>query len=139
MNHSESGTKYYEISYVFSPTLSEEELMRAEEELRVLIDDFKGHLESWDSPKRRFLPYEIKKHTEGYFGALRFTLPVASVNGFKEKIAEKKTILRSMFLEWKKAPARRMMKMHKPTKEEQVPTDEKALDEKLEEILAKNI
>jgi len=140
MNHTETGRKYYELSYILSPSLSEADIAQSEEELRILLGSLDTTLDSWDSPKRRYLPYPIQKHTEGFSGALRFTMPIEKVSSLEEAMKQNKNVLRFMVLEWQKAQPRRINKLHKgPVKEEQVPTDEKALDEKLEEILAKNV
>lgn len=128
-------TKYYELSYLISPSISQDEATAMEEELRVLLGGYETTIDSWDSPKPRRLAYPIKDETEAYMGALRFTMsPKHSLN-LTHALDNKKKLLRTFFVEWKKAPPRRYPKITRPIqKEEQVPTDEKALDEKLNEI-----
>ena len=133
-------TKYYELSYLLKPALQPEEAIRFEEELRVTLDNFHAALESWDSPRRKPLSYLIANETEAYMGALRFTMPREHAHDLEETMKKNKNVMRSVLLGWRKNPPRRITHPARPVeqKDEQVPTDEKALDEKLEEIFAKN-
>ncbi len=128
-------TKYYEVSYLVGPSVNDVEVTAIDENLRTLLGSFDAVIDSWDSPKRRRLAYPIDKVTEAFFGALRFTAPREHAGKINETLKKTKNILRFMLLKWHKTPPRRMPRiMTTPAKEEQVPTDEKALDEKLEEI-----
>jgi ribosomal protein S6 len=136
-----NGTKYYEFSYLLPPTISHEEALSLEESFRSLLGSFEAVLDSWDSPKRRNLAYSIANGREAYLGALRFTATPNAAVELKEKLRENKSLTRFMVLEWKKAlPPRRKPIMPRPadqvTTETPVePTDEKVIDEKLDEIL----
>lgn len=128
-------TKYYELSYLLSPSLSPDDVLASEEELRVLLGGYNTTIDSWDSPKPRRLAYPIKDETEAYMGALRFMMSPENSVQLKRALDNKKKLLRTFFVEWRKAPPRRYPRMTRPVqKEEQVPTDEKALDEKLNEL-----
>lgn len=128
-------TKYYELSYLLSPSLSPDDVLAGEEELRVLLGGYNTTIDSWDSPKPRRLAYPIKDETEAYMGALRFTMSPENSVQLKRALDNKKKLLRTFFVEWRKAPPRRYPRMTRPVqKEEQVPTDEKALDKKLNEL-----
>ena len=130
------GTKYYEISYLINPTLSQDEALVLEDDIKSLVGRHGAVLESWDSPKRRRLSYLIEDHNEAYLGALRFTAPRVASKEISESLDENKNIIRFMHLGWKKTPPRKKHFIAKPVRtEEEVQTDQKALDEKLDEIL----
>ena len=128
--------QYYEISYLVSPLVKEEEAQSVEETMRSLVDSFGAEIDSWDSPRKRPLAYSIQDEKEAYAGAIRFILAPGRAHELGEKIKGEKHIMRTMMLQWKK-PAERKPLMHRPPvqKEEQIPTDEIALDKRLEEIL----
>jgi ribosomal protein S6 len=129
--------KYYEISYLLAPTLREEDAVVHEEEIRSLLSMHEANLESWDSPRRRNLAFPIGDQREAYMGAIRFTAHTSKAPEIRESLAKKKNVLRSILVEWQKTPIRRkppIERKHEPTAAE-MPTDIKALDEKLEEIL----
>ncbi len=137
----EMGTKYYELSYLVKPELTPEDATRVEEELRALLGERQAVLESWDGPKQRRLSYPIGKATEAYIGALRFVMSKEHVDALRAGVKKNKNLLRFMLLGWRKPSPqreRRAERKERP-KEVYVPTDEKALNEKLEEIFAKQI
>jgi small subunit ribosomal protein S6 len=127
--------KYYEISYLVKPTVSQEEAEGVDTSLRDLLADLGAVLESWDGPKRKRLAYPIEDAQEAFFGALRFNAAKDQISSIEGRLRDRKDLMRFMLLHWKKAPQRTAPRIRRPIeKEEQVPTDEKALDEKLEEI-----
>lgn len=135
-----SDTKYYELSYIAPSSLNEEGATLLDESLRALLASFDATIDSWDSPKQRRLAHSIDKATEAFFGALRFTAPRTEAVKINESMKKAKHIMRFMLLEWRKAQPRRAPRLaHTVTKEEQLPTDEKALDERLEEIFGETI
>jgi len=128
-------TKYYELSYLLPATLTAEETAQKEEEIRTFLAKEGASIDSWDSPKLRRLPYLIKKQQEAYAGALRFTILRKATGTVQETLRMKPWIMRLMLLEWKKLPPRRPRpQIRKAPDEARVPTDEKALNKKLEEI-----
>lgn len=134
-------TKYYELSYLANPQLAPEDAARIDEELRGMLGAYQATLDSWDSPKRKPLSYAIQRETEAHAGALRFTCAREYATAIESTMKKNKNIMRFMLLEWKKTPPRRVPRIQKTEKpkEEYVPTDEKALDEKLEEIFGETI
>jgi len=134
-------TKYYEISYIASPSINtEESAATLDEGLRTLLASHDGVIDSWDGPRQRRLAYSVCKTGDAFFGALRFTAPREQAEKINESIKKTKNLSRFMLLEWRKAQPRRVVRpAHTITKEEQLPTDEKALDEKLEEIFGETV
>ena len=127
----------YELTYVASPRLSEDQAASLQEDIRVLLGSHDAEIESWDSPKRRRLAYLVHDENEAYLGSLHFTAAPDRAVKIERAIGSQKNILRSLVTKWQKPHLRQRLFTQKPLRqvEEQVPTDEKALDEKLEEIL----
>lgn len=137
-----NGTLYYEISYLISPNLSEDEAVSFEGQLRAILGTYEADVESWDSPRRRQLAYPIEGEREAYLGALRFSMDATCAHKLQEKLKSEKSIMRSFFARWVKPPVRirppfRAVSPPTPV-ETQTRTDEKALEDKLEEILGAN-
>ena len=130
------GTKYYEISYLINPTISQDEALVLGDDIKSLLGRHGAVLESWDSPNRRRLAYPIQNHNEAYLGALRFTAPRVASQEISESLDENKNIIRFMHLGWKRTPPRKKHFIAKPVRtEEETQIDQKTLDEKLDEIL----
>lgn len=132
-----NGTKYYEFSYSLPGTLTHDEALAKETELRGILGALEVTLDSWDSPKRQMLAYPIREERESYIGALRFTTtPDVSVR-LQEELREQPSLKRFMVLEWKKAVPMRRKPAHQQTSAEAslAPVDEAVIDEKLDEIL----
>ncbi|MEK7576894.1 MAG: 30S ribosomal protein S6 [Patescibacteria group bacterium] len=135
-----NGTKYYEFSYLLAPTLSHEDAQLRDGEFRALLGSLDITVDSWDSPKRRFLAYPISNSKEAYLGALRFTSTTEASTNLREQLSKNQSIVRFMLLEWKKAlPPRRKPLTPRAaadaSAEPVAPTSEKVIDEKLDEIL----
>ncbi len=125
-------TKYYELAYLLSPSLSAEDAGAAENEIREILGGFNATVDTWDTPKRKNLPYPINKATDAYFGAIRFTTERANAPTLHEKLREDAKIIRFTLMGWQKPTPSKPMKPRAMPKEEQVPVDTKALDDKLE-------
>jgi ribosomal protein S6 len=125
-------TKYYELAYLLSPALSAEDAGAAENEIRDILSGFSATIDTWDTPKRKNLPYPINKATDAYFGAIRFTTERENAPTLQEKLREDSKVLRFTLMQWHKPTPRKPMKPRTGPKEEQVPVDAKALDDKLE-------
>ncbi len=133
-------TKYYELAYLLSPTLSAEDAGVAENEIREILGGFNATVDTWDTPKRKNLPYPIRKETEAYFGAIRFTTERKNAPALQEQLREDTKVIRFTLMQWHKPTPNIPIKPRANVqKEEQVPTDIKALDEKLDAMFGENI
>ncbi|MBI2052879.1 MAG: 30S ribosomal protein S6 [Candidatus Ryanbacteria bacterium] len=129
--------EYYELTYLLPPSISEEEATSIAENLKSLLGSYSAEIDSWDSPRKRFLAYHIQREKEAYVGALRFTAGPEQAGEIKEKAKMRKPILRTMLMKWQKEIPRQkpVRPSYTPKPELEVPTDEQALDRRLEEIL----
>lgn len=133
------ATKGYEVAYLIRADLPEEAVQTVADGLRSILGSFDAEIDSWDTPRRRILAYPISKEREAYVGAFRFRGITEKIPELAKKLSNEKHLLRTMLLEWKKQPERRVfIKPATVHKEERVPTDEVALEAKLEEILGGN-
>jgi len=148
-----SDLKNYEIAYLLSSALSEEEVSVAGGKLSKLIEDAKGMIRRVEIPKKRQLAYPINKERSAYFGWITFAIHSGSVKDIKKRLEGIAELLRSMIVEEVEAPQRQFLRTipsrpnisAKPSSVPIVPRAEEkderldleALDKKLEEILGK--
>ena len=133
--------KYYELTYLISPELSENELKETQEKIISLIKKGGGEIEKSNKPIKVKLKYPIKKQGEGFLGTLSFYCPPEKLKNLEEKLTKEGFILRylilrkKLFKKLKVAEIKTEKKMIKPKKEKKIKLEE--IDKKLEEILGK--
>lgn len=156
----ESESNNYELAYLLSPTLSEEEANTYSGKLTSLIEECQGSLLQTQIPQKRKLAYEVKKQTQAYFGWIALHIGKQQLAGLEKKVKSEQQVLRFMIVEQELERRRPMLRqIHAPqtpvaiTRQvaapRQRPTtaatsaageerlDLEALDKKLEEILGK--
>ena len=146
----EQDSKNYEIAYLLSPSISEEEVLNNAHNISSLIEGQKGIIKHVQEPKKHKLSYAIHKERNAYFGWTTFRLNPEMVAAFEKKLKTETSLLRYLIVEEEtrlKTPVFRTMGqkpgMQKipPIPREQEKQEEKldleALDKKLEEILGK--
>ena len=131
--------RYYEVSYLLNPALQPDQTTAAENDLRAILGTHGAVIDSYDSPRIKTLAYPIKEQTEAYAGAFRFYGPRDDANAIRDELKKKSDIIRSMLLEWKKAPERKKQPTLLPFKKEEKRAAAKALDQTLEEILGETL
>lgn len=97
MNESEK-TKEYEIAYLLSPEVSEEKLDLEITELEKIIKESGGEIVESNTPKKRWLSYEVKKQRQAYFGAISFKIPSEGVGKIKSVLSLHKKIMRFLIV-----------------------------------------
>lgn len=142
--------KYYELNYLISPNLSQEELKTFQEKIEKSIQEEGGILAEIKNPtKRNFFPSvktKFQRTTEtAYFITLKFNLVPEKLKNIEKKLKSESQVLRYLILNkkiGKEAPPAlktfsKMPDVHKPkfekTKKEKAKLEE--IEEKLEEIL----
>lgn len=126
--------RYYELSYIASSKLNEEELKSLQERIILKLKNEGGILDEETPPLKRTLAYPIKKETEAFLVSLSFFLNGEKIEKIKKELEKEKEILRYLLFQ-KKAPKEKLEKekIKKPEKPKKVDLEE--LEEKLEEIL----
>lgn len=127
--------KNYQLTYLISPELKEEEVQTLFSAIESLVQEQEGILISNQKEKTVTLGYEIKKYKKALLSVLKFQMDPAKQKSFLAKIREKPEILRFLIetakpISAEKKVAKRVKKITKKAKVEL-----KGIEEKLEEIL----
>ena len=146
----EQEPKNYEIAYLLSPSISEEEVLNHAGRVSALIEEQKGIIKHLQEPRKHKLSYAINKERNAYFGWTTFRLQPDSVAALEKKLKTHAPILRYLIVEEEtrlKAPVFRIgtgkpgMQKQAAIPREAEKSEEKldleALDKRLEEILGK--
>ena len=143
--------KLYELTYLISPDLSEEEIKEFQKKIVSLIKEKGGILNEVGLIIKQTLAYPIKKFSQAYLTTLNFQLEAEKISDLEKKLRTENFILRYLIFSKKiqkrivgRKPAIKGGKMvglslaKKPkkideTKEKKVELEE--IEKKLEEIL----
>lgn len=147
----DSESKSYELAYLFSPSITGEEVLAEAGKFSVYINEAKGMVKHAESPKRRKLAYALNKEKEAYFGWTTFHAPPEHLPSLRKKLDGTQTILRYLLveeeMEVRPVIARPLIQRFRPaaipsqppaaSEKPEEKLDLEALDKKLEEILGK--
>lgn len=126
--------KYYELTYLISPELSESEVQAIQEKLSSSIQEKGGVLDASGNTEKIILSYPIKKKMEAFLASFSFYLKPEDIDNIDKELKSNSSILRSLIFSKKKLkeakPARK-----RPVKKTEKKTELKDIEEKLEEIL----
>jgi small subunit ribosomal protein S6 len=134
--------KLYELTYLISPEVSEQETKSLQEKTISTIEKMEGVLDESTLPFKIKLAYPIKKKTEAFFANLKFYLNEEKIKELENELRAEKKILRYLILTKPKIKiAKTKKELPKPTpkifpKEKKV--ELKEIEKKLEEILEKD-
>lgn len=160
-----SDTKLYELAYIVTPDLKDEEALAHTQKIKDLVTAQAGEVNKEETPRKRRLAYPLKHKTQGYFGYFHVALPTEGLSGLKTKLVLDTNILRHLLITVDKkqlaqmrkpmqsAAAQERMKKLVPAKEqieqaifkegapqlEEKKVELEELDKKLEEILNKEV
>ena len=130
----------YELTYLISPDLSEEELNVFQEKINSLIQGEDGILDQRVSTIKKKLGYLVRKKSMAFLGEVDFHLAPEKIENLEKKLKAEGQILRYMILTKEapkiiEVPKKRLKvikKIEKPKKEK---VELKEIEKKLEEIL----
>jgi small subunit ribosomal protein S6 len=129
----------YELTYLISPDLSEEELKIFLEKINSFLEEEGGKSEDLKLPIKKRLAYPIKKKNEGYFGTLNFYLLPEKLETFEKKLKKEPKILRYLLLRERLPKKIEIPRIRPKAKAPKVKKEKKVelekIEEKLEEIL----
>jgi len=125
--------KSYQLTYLISPRLNEEELKKIEEKLNSAIKEEGGILKNSQILGRKKLTSKIKKEEEAIFVNLDFDLNPEKIENLKKKINSESKILRSVIILKKERERKVEAQRVKKIKKERVELSK--IEEKLKEIL----
>jgi small subunit ribosomal protein S6 len=136
--------KYYELSYLINPELSEEEVKTLSEKVSTYIQEAKGILDMAEIPVKKRLGYPIKEKRTAYFIATKFHLEDGNLETLEKNLKAESQILRFIIVGLK--PMKITGKIEKTTRAEEIKNNLKSdtvpkkvelkeIEKKLEEIL----
>ena len=127
--------KSYELTYLISPDLSEEEAISLSTEITSLIQEKQGILEKNLSLLKKQLSFPIKEKTAAYLAGLNFQMKPEGLEELKNQIKSESRILRHLIL-FKESPEKPVKTLVKEPKRIIKPKVElKEIEKKLAEIL----
>lgn len=144
--------KNYELAYLLSPSLPEEEVLGYAGKLSGIVEEQKGAIRRVEAPKRRKLAYPIKKENTAYFGWTTFAVVPSAIAQIEKKVKESPQLLRHLITEEEIETRRPIMLrplrplpaagqpppvLRREAEKPEEKLDLEALDKKLEEILGK--
>jgi len=143
----ERDPQLYEIGYLLSPLIPEEDLDGRLLILRKKIEDLKGIITSETRPKMIKLAYPVKKQKNAFWGWLKFTISSDKIDDLKRSLnnspAESLEIIRFLITKSKKekTPVAKTEKVkfsskgkeEKPSLKEETKIEE--IDKKIDELL----
>jgi len=89
---------FYEITYLISPDLSEEELKNFQEKINSSIQEKGGILDRVSKPIKKKLGYPIKEKSVAFLKTLTFYLNPEKLENLEKKLKGEKPMLRYMIL-----------------------------------------
>lgn len=151
----EKTQRQYELTFILSPNLGEEEISSFEQEIEKNIENLEGTLRKKGRPEKRSLSYPIKKFQSGYYLMVNFLFSPEKLEELYSALKHKKEILRYIITvipeesssvkdikgkKPKKIPQAEKIKKLKeekpsPKKASKSKTKLEEIDKKLEEIL----
>jgi ribosomal protein S6 len=129
--------RFYELSCLIKPDLSEEELKSLFEQISSFIQERGGVLDKGFKEKKMTLGYPIKEEGTAFLKNQNFYLKPEKLKDLKKKLKEKKEILRSIILtkKVKKITPKKPAKMKISKSKRKAKVELKDIEKKLEEIL----
>ena len=144
-----SEPKKYELAYLLSPAVPEEEVLTWAGKFAKLIEDVGGMVRHQETPQKRKLAFLVKKERNGYFGWTTFTAAPEAIGALEKTLKAVENLLRHIIVAEKEIiqPVRTFMPRPIITPRTRPPVvpverpeeklDLEELDKKLEEILGK--
>lgn len=131
--------KYYELTYLITPDLSEEEARAFQSKVNSFIAD-EGMLEEGNVILRKKLAYPIEKKNESYMAVATFNANPEKISSLEKKLKEEKSIMRYLLVIKEKQQALRVRPHMARTRIESKESSAKKvemeeIEKKLDEIL----
>lgn len=132
--------KFYELTFLISPDLLEEEIKSLLEKINSLIKKEGGVLNEINLPVKKKLAYPIKKKEEAFLGTLSFYLEPEKLKSFEKELKFEKNILRYLIISKPRIKEVKIQPKRIPKTVQKIPVKEKKvelkeIEEKLKEIL----
>ncbi len=100
----DAETKNYEVAYLISPEVAEEEVFGEAGKITSAIQDANGLVGHIEEPRQRRLAYPIAKKQNAYFGWTTFTMAKENLVEIEKKLKPMKQVIRYLIVEEVKRP-----------------------------------
>lgn len=134
--------KNYELTYLISPDLSEEESKITQDKIASLVKNEGGVLNGATTPINKYLGIPIKKKRSAYLSSLSFQLGPEKLENVREGLKQESRILRYLILTQPKVRETavrtrkpRLKEAQAEVKKPEAKVELKEIEKKLEEIL----
>jgi len=135
--------KLYELSFLATPEIKEEEANQISQEIISFLQEKGGALDNLDTIRLISLAYEIEKKLQAYFSSFSFYLKSESLAELEKSLKNNKNIIRYLLIiKEKPKPTKRLIKKERrqlKSKTDKVKSNIEQIEEKLDEILEKGI
>lgn len=133
----------YQLDYLISPEISEQDAQALGEKIKSLIEKDQGSIVKIELLSNQVLAYEVKNFTEAFLAGLSFNLEPEKLEELKKTLESEKNILRYMVFKKRllkdKPRTRRAIKISKEIKilktKPKRKVELKEIEKKLDEIL----
>jgi len=133
------NTKSYELTYLISPDLSEEEVQVLVAKITNSIRDEGGSVTNTSNPSKINLGYSVGKKAVAFLVTTYFSSEAEKISNLETIIGEQSNILRSTILvrKQRKEKPKRIKKTEAPLEIEKVDLDkiDQQIDQQIEDIL----
>src|SRR3989338_5410452 len=147
----EKSPKKYELAYLLSPAIAEEDTLNWTGRIARIIEEAKGMVRHQENPRKIRLAYPVKKERSAYFGWITFTATPDLLSMLEKRMKTAENVIRHMVVEEEEIPvqpprtfiprpalpAKPRFPIPEAPKKEEERLDLEELDKKLEEILGK--
>ncbi|MBI2055113.1 MAG: 30S ribosomal protein S6 [Candidatus Sungbacteria bacterium] len=99
----------YEIAYLVSPRVAEDDVVRIAGIVTGAIEEQKGVVRHVEEPKKRKLAYPVENDRMGYLGYTRFSADPNAASGISKKLKFQKEIMRFLVVEEEIEPEKRQI------------------------------
>ncbi len=127
--------KFYELTYLTTPDLSEENLKNLIEKISSFISEQSGILSKSTKATKKKLGYEIKKKKEAFLVSLDFSLKPENLKSLKDKLNSENQILRHLINNAETPTKEISIKTPRIEKTKEKKVDLKDIDKKIDQIL----
>ena len=100
----------YELMYLLTPELPEDEMTAATERVSSLITNRGGEITKVDTWGRRRLAYPIRRHADGYYTVLRFNLEPDQTVELERNLRLTEPVLRHIIVHAEEVPPPRTIR-----------------------------
>jgi len=100
----DAAIKTYEVAYLISPEVAEDEVFGEAGKITSAIQDAHGLVGHIEEPKQQRLAYPIQKKKAAYFGWTTFTTAKENLPEIEKKLKQEKNIIRYLIVEEVKRP-----------------------------------